>query len=114
MNFPGFRVLRMLVASLAITFASAASLRADGDATSLYKAKCAVCHGPDGSGNTTMGKQMQSPDLRSDEVQKQTDVQLIDATTNGKGKKMPAYKGKLTDDQIKQLVAYIRELAKKK
>jgi mono/diheme cytochrome c family protein len=30
------------------------------------------------------------------------------------GKKMPAYKGKLTDDQIKGLVAYIRELAKKK
>ena len=54
------------------------------------------------------------PDLRSDEVQKQTDAQLIDSTANGKGKKMPAYKGKLTDDQIKQLVGYIRELAKKK
>jgi len=47
-------------------------------------------------------------------VQKQTDAQLIDATANGKGKKMPAYKGKLADDQIKQLVGYIRELAKKK
>jgi mono/diheme cytochrome c family protein len=32
----------------------------------------------------------------------------------GKGKKMPAYKGKLTDDQIKQLASYIRDLAKKK
>ena len=32
--------------------------------------------------------------------------------TTGKGA-MPAYKGKLTDDQIKQLVGYIRELAKK-
>jgi mono/diheme cytochrome c family protein len=31
-----------------------------------------------------------------------------------RGKKMPAYKGKLTDDQIKQLVGYIRELGKKK
>ena len=31
-----------------------------------------------------------------------------------KGKKMPAYKGELTDDQIKQLVGYIRELDKKK
>jgi mono/diheme cytochrome c family protein len=47
-------------------------------------------------------------------VQKQTDVQLIDSVTNGKGKKMPAYKGKLTDDEIKQLVGYIRELGKKK
>jgi len=52
-------------------------------------------------------------DLRSDEVQKQTDAQLSDIITNGMGKKMPAYKGKLTDDQIKGLVAYIRGLAKK-
>jgi cytochrome c6 len=103
-----------VLALLGVTFLFAAPLRADGDAASLFKAKCAVCHGADGSGNTAMGKQMQPPDLRSEEVQKQTDAQLMDATTNGKGKKMPAYKGKLTDDQIKQLVAYIRELGKKK
>jgi len=113
MSLPDIRVLRALLAPIAAAFLFAAPLRAD-DAASLFKAKCAVCHGADGSGNTAMGKQMQSPDLRSEEVQKQTDAQLIDATTNGKGKKMPAYKGKLTDDQIKQLVAYIRELAKKK
>jgi mono/diheme cytochrome c family protein len=46
-------------------------------------------------------------------VQKETDAQLIDIVTNGKNK-MPAYKGKLTDDQIKGLVGYVRELAKKK
>jgi mono/diheme cytochrome c family protein len=114
MNVAVVRILRTLVALVAIGFLFATPLRADGDAASLFKAKCAVCHGPDGSGNTTMGKQMQSPDLRSDDVQKQTDAQLIDSTTNGKGKKMPAYKDKLTGDQIKQLVAYIRELAKKK
>jgi len=114
MNLPDFRILRTLLGLLAVGFLSTVPVHADGDAASLFKAKCAVCHGADGSGNTAMGKQMQSPDLRSEEVQKQTDAQLIDATTNGKGKKMPAYKGKLTDDQIKQLVAYIRELAKKK
>ena len=57
---------------------------------------------------------MKAPDLRSEEVQKQTDAQLVDSTANGKGKKMPAYRDKLTGDQIQQLVAYIRELAKKK
>jgi cytochrome c6 len=82
------------------------------DAAALYKTKCAACHGADGSGATAAGKAMNIPDLRSDEIQKMTDAQLIDATTNGKNK-MPAYKGKLTDDQIKQLVAYIRQLAKK-
>jgi cytochrome c6 len=90
------------------------STRAADDPAALFKAKCAACHGPDGSGGTPTGKAMGTPDLRSDDVQKQTDAQLVESTTNGKGKKMPAYKGKLTDDQIKQLVGYIRELGKKK
>lgn len=55
---------------------------------------------------------MKVRDLGSDDVQKQTDAQLTEITANGKGK-MPAFKGKLTDDQIKQLVGYIRSLKKK-
>jgi hypothetical protein len=58
-----------------------------------------------------MGKQLGAKDLRSAEVQKQTDAQLNDGITNGVGKKMPAYKGKLTDDQVKGLVGYIRDMA---
>jgi cytochrome c6 len=83
------------------------------DAGALFKSKCAVCHAPDGSGSGAMGKQLGVTDLRSDAVQKQTDAQLNDSITNGKGRKMPAYKGKIPDDQIKALVGYIRELAKK-
>ena len=55
---------------------------------------------------------MKIRDLHSPDVQKQTDAQLADIISSGKGA-MPSYKGKLTDDQIKQLVGYIRELAKK-
>jgi cytochrome c6 len=84
------------------------------DAPALYKAKCVACHSDDGSGSGPTGKQLGAKDLRSDDVQKQTDAQLSDSITNGMGKKMPAYKGKLTDDQIKGLVAYLRDLAKKK
>jgi cytochrome c6 len=87
-------------------------VRAQNDAASLFKAKCAACHGADGSGNTAVGKSMKIRDFHSADVQKQTDAQLSDMITTGKGA-MPAYKGKLTDDQIKQLVGYIRELAKK-
>lgn len=87
--------------------------RAD-DSANLYKTKCAVCHAPDGSGNSVMGKKLGAKDLRSDDVQKKSDAELNDAITNGVGKTMPAYKGKLTDDQIKGLASYIRELAKKK
>jgi mono/diheme cytochrome c family protein len=83
------------------------------DAGALFKSKCTVCHAPDGSGSSATGKQLGVTDLRADEVQKQTDAQLSDSITNGKGTKMPAYKGKITDDQIKGLVSYIRSLAKK-
>jgi cytochrome c6 len=83
------------------------------DAGALFKSKCGVCHAPDGSGSGAMGKQLGLRDLGSAEVQKQTDAQLTDIITNGKGGKMPAYKGKITDDQIKGLVEYVRSLAKK-
>ena len=104
-------VVLFLAAPLLILTSSA---RAADDAAAVFKAKCAACHAADGSGNSATGKALATPDLRSDEVQKQTDAQLIDSITNGKGKKMPAYKGKLTDDEIKQLVGYVRELGKKK
>jgi len=44
-------------------------------------------------------------------VQGISDADLTAAITNGKGK-MPAYKGKLTDAQISDLVSYIRTLKK--
>jgi len=71
-----------------------------------------MCHGADGSGSTATGKALKVRDLSSPEVQSQTDAQISDIVSNGKDK-MPAYKSKLTDDQIKGLVAYIRTLAKK-
>jgi mono/diheme cytochrome c family protein len=85
------------------------SARAADDPAALYKTKCAACHGADGSGNTAMGKAFKLRDLGSSEVQAQTDAQLIAITSDGKNK-MPAYKGKLTDEQIKGLVGYIRTL----
>jgi cytochrome c6 len=77
------------------------------DGAGVYKSKCAMCHGADGKGDTAVGKSMKLRDLGSADVQKQTDAELIEITTNGKGK-MPGYKGKLSDAQIKQVVAYIR------
>jgi cytochrome c6 len=87
-------------------------LLAQNDAADVFKAKCAACHGADGSGNTAVGKSMKIRDFHSPDVQKQTDAQLTDIITTGKSA-MPSYKGKLADDQIKQLVGYIREFGKK-
>ena len=103
-------VLAVLVV-IALVSLVAPVARAD-DAATLYKSKCAMCHAPDGSGNSPTGKALKVPNLKSEEVQKKTDAELIQVTTDGKAK-MPAFKGKLTEAQIKDLVKYIRELAKK-
>jgi len=79
------------------------------DGAGDFKAKCAGCHGADGRGDTSMGKMMKVRDLGSADVQSQSDADLTNIITNGKGK-MPKYDGKLTADQISGLVKYIRTL----
>ena len=93
---------------LLLIFAVTPAVRAD-DSADLFKQKCANCHGPDGKGQNAMGKALKVRDLSSAEVQKQTDAELTEITTNGKGK-MPGYKSKLSDDQIKGLVGFMRSL----
>jgi len=112
MNNWAIRSGQRLLGLFSLVFLWSAFARAD-DSASLFKTKCAVCHADDGSGSGKMGQQLGAKDLRSADVQKQTDAQLNESITNGVGKKMPAYKAKLTDDQIKGLVGYIRDLAKK-
>jgi cytochrome c6 len=85
---------------------------ADEASEKLYKAKCAACHGPDGKGETAMGKANKLRDLASADVQKQSDSDLTTIITAGKNK-MPAYGKSLSADQIKGLVGYVRGLAKK-
>jgi cytochrome c6 len=78
----------------------------------LYKTKCAVCHGADGAGKPAA----KIPSLTSDEVKKMPDAEVADAIANGgKNKKAShAYAAKgMTPDQVKSLVAHIRELGKK-
>jgi mono/diheme cytochrome c family protein len=98
---------------LALLALLATPLLADAtpDGASIFKAKCAMCHGPDGSGQTAMGKSLKIRALGSAEVQKQTDAELTNIITNGKNK-MLAYKGKLTAEEIKTLVGFIRTFKK--
>jgi len=78
----------------------------------LYKSKCAMCHGPDGAGQTAMGKSLKLRDLRSADVQKQTDIELTKVISGGKGK-MPPYGKQLSTAQIEGLIALIRTLKTK-
>lgn len=81
------------------------------DAAATYKAKCATCHGGDGSGSTPVGKKLAVRDLRSADVQKQSNAQLAGVISKGK-LKMPAFGKSLNDDQVNQLVVHIRSLKK--
>jgi cytochrome c6 len=102
----------VLVLLLGIAFGTLALPgRAQADGGALFKAKCAACHGADGKGDTGMGKMFKIRDLGSPEVQKQSDEELTKIISDGKGK-MPAYGKSLKEDQIKELVAFIRTLKK--
>jgi len=95
------------------TLAFPSHLRAQGDAAKVYKTNCVLCHAADGSGDSPSGKALKAKDLRSPEVQGKSDEELAEVITKGAGK-MPAFGKKLSPDVIKSLVAYIRELPKKK
>ena len=93
---------------LAVMFVcSGATFAADGAA--LWAQHCASCHGKDGSGNTAMGKKLGVKDYTKE--QGFSDAEATNVIKNGKGK-MKAYKGKLSDADVKALVAYVRSLKK--
>jgi cytochrome c6 len=107
-------LLALLTAIVIVLVAVAGSTPlAAQDGPTLYKTKCAMCHGADGKGETPMGKKLNVRDLGSPEVQKQSDAELTTIISKGKNK-MPPFEAKLTAEQIGQVLAHIRELGKKK
>jgi mono/diheme cytochrome c family protein len=67
-----------LMGVIAISVATAAFAQDTGAAT--YKAKCAMCHAADGSGNTPAGKSMKTLPFNSPDLLKASDVDLVAAT----------------------------------
>jgi len=108
-------ILSLVVASLTlfpISNARAKSAQDSAATTAAFKTKCALCHGPDGSGSE-VGKSMNVPDFRSQAVQNVSDAELAQVISDGKSG-MPSFKNSLTADQIHALVKHIRKLAAKK
>jgi cytochrome c6 len=104
--------LAALTITLAVVLASSLALSAQS-AESTYKAKCAGCHGADGKGSTAPGKALGVHDFSSETISHMSDAALITTVTAGKNK-MPAYGKSLKDIEIKDLVAYVRDLGKQK
>jgi len=103
--------LAFFIASTVVVLASFQA-QADAAGAAVYKAKCASCHGAEGTGNTPVGKSLKVRNLCSTDVQKLSDAELTKVIADGKGK-MPGYAKKLSADQIKALVATIRSMASK-
>ena len=101
---------------IGLLIAAGGALRA-ADAKENWNKHCAKCHGADGKGQTRMGKQAGAKDYTDSKVQAEIKdenaVKVIKEglVENGK-KKMDPYADKLTDDEIKALVAHIRQFKK--
>ena len=98
---------RTIIAIVILALAASPIFAADGAA--LFKAKCAACHGADGKGETPVGKNLKVASLGSADVQKLSDAELEKVISDGKGK-MPPFKTKLTADELKAVVAFVRTL----
>jgi len=100
--------IRTGISMIAIVAATTVAM-AQGPGADVYKTKCQSCHGATGVPSAGMAKTMGVKPIG--EVKSMTEEKMIGVTTNGSGK-MPAFKGKLTDAQIKDSVSYFRSLAK--
>jgi len=102
-----------LAGLLLASWSGSAALAADADAgKAIFEKSCISCHGKDGKGNPAMAKALgeKGLNLTAKEVAQKSDDQLLKVIAEGEGK-MPAQKS-LGKDQQKQVLAYVRSLAK--
>ncbi|HME35678.1 MAG TPA: cytochrome c [Candidatus Sulfotelmatobacter sp.] len=100
--------IKGFITAATLTTVLASNLFAADTAQDTYKAKCQMCHGANGE-PTGVGKSMGAKAFSDPDVVKMSDTELASITSNGKNK-MPAYKDKLSADQINDLAKYVRGL----
>jgi mono/diheme cytochrome c family protein len=104
--------------SVALTLLAASAMTLRGaDAKANWDANCVQCHGKDGKADTKMGKTLNAKDLTDSKVQAGfSDAKAAESIKNGvkeNGKTtMKAFGDKLSEEEIKALVAYVRTLKK--
>lgn len=104
LNVREFAAICIVASFLSPTFAQ-------DNAAEVYAAKCKMCHGVDGTGNTPAGKAAKIVSFKDPSVIQASDADLLAVVKNGKNK-MPAFVGKLSNDQINSVVTYLRSLQK--
>lgn len=84
----------------------------DDETVDLYKENCMICHKDTGkAGKMTMaGKTIDPADLTSARIKSKSDEKLLSEIKEGMPEDgMPAFKGKLSDDEIKSIIQRIRK-----
>jgi cytochrome c6 len=81
----------------------------------IFEQRCAKCHGSDGKARTKKGRELKAKDFTKPKFQQRTtDEEILDAITNGLPKhKMPAFKNKLSPEEIQALVPFVRAFGNK-
>lgn len=103
-------VCLLAVAGIALRFAPTNVAASAADAGATFNVKCVKCHGRDGRGKTTQGRRTHARDMTDANWQNDvTDERLFNSISNGRGK-MPAFKKSLKENQIDELVSYVRRL----
>jgi len=99
-----------VVVVLVFSYASRAheGIEVPGDAKTTFDDKCASCHGKDGRAKSLHAKHVHARNLTDAAWQNDvSDERLFNSISNGRNK-MPAFKKKLSEAQIDELVAYVR------
>ncbi len=102
-----------VVAALLLALPSLPARAEEPQRSALWEAHCMVCHGMDGRADTEEGKKKKARNLTDAKWQATvTDERLSRSIHRGRDN-MPAFGKKLTDEQIKALIAEVRSLAAK-
>lgn len=109
--------MKKLIGITILTLCAFGSQAVLADTAELYEKNCANCHGKDGKGETKMGKKVGAKDYTSADVQAQLkDDKAFKSIKEGlkeDGKeKMKPFAEKLSDDEIKALIAHMRTFKK--
>jgi len=104
----GSAVVVILAGTFSLSAAQDAAKAPAGAA--IFSKKCVLCHGADGTGNTPLGKQLQAANLHSKAVQSRSDDELRTVVHDGQTN-MPPFGDQLTDDEIVQVIQYVRTFA---
>ena len=76
----------------------------------VYTSNCVRCHGADGQGHTRMAEMVEPPDMSDPAWQRgRSTSRMVASVANGRGQ-MPAFKKKLSKEEIAAAVAYVRTL----